>query len=121
MKKITLFIISISLIFNFFSCANDSEEDLINQIPIPQLVTYDGSIKLIIDTNCIICHSNPPVNGAPFSLIDYDVVKNNISSIINRISRQEGQVGLMPAGGPRLPQTLIDEIIQWLTDGLLEQ
>lgn len=121
MKKITLYAICFSLIITFLSCANDSEEDLTDQTPIPQLVTYIGNIKSTIDTNCISCHSSPPVNGAPNSLINYDDVKNNVDAIINRISRQQGQGGLMPAGGPRLPQNIIDEVVQWQTDGLLEQ
>ena len=86
----------------------------------PQLITYTNSVKTIIDNNCIICHAITPVNGAPFSLVGYDDVKNNVINIINRISRQEGESGLMPAGGPRLPQNLIDDVIQWQTDGLEE-
>ncbi len=121
MKKILFFISLYGLIFATTSCANDSEDDLIDQIPTPQLVTYNNNIKSIIDNNCISCHSDPPVNGAPISLVNYDAVKNNVSSIINRISKQEGESGLMPIGGPRLPQNLIDEVVQWQTDGLLEQ
>jgi len=120
MKKIILFTICAGLIITFCSCANDSQEDLIEQTPIQQLLTYNDNIKSIIDNNCISCHSNPPVNGAPNPLNDYESVKNNIGSIIVRISMQEGQGGLMPSGGPRLPQNLIDDIVQWETDGLLE-
>ena len=108
------------LLFFCFSCANDSEEDLTDQIQIPLLVTYTNSVKAIIDNNCIICHNNPPVNGAPFSLLEYNDVKTNVAGIINRISRQEGEFGLMPAGGPPLPQNLIDLVEQWESDGLLE-
>ena len=39
--------------------------------------------------------------------------------LIDRISTTD--LGfLMPFGGPRLPQNLIDTIIQWQADGLLE-
>lgn len=121
MKKRKYYLPILVLIFAASSCANDSQDDLIYQMQIPQLVTYTNSVKAIIDNNCIGCHSNPPVNGAPYSLVDYDAVKNNVGNIINRISRQDGESGLMPIGGPRLPQNLIDEVVQWQTDGLLEQ
>lgn len=117
MKKIILLLVVLGLIFASFSCANDSEDDLTDQMQGQQLVTYTNNVKTIIDNNCIGCHANPPINGAPFSLVGYDDVKNNVASIINRISRQEGEAGLMPIGGPRLPQNLIDEVIQWQTDG----
>ena len=121
MRNISLLLFFIGSIFAISSCTNDSEDDLIEQMQAPQLVTYTNSVKTIIDNNCISCHANMPVNGAPFSLIEYNDVKNNIVSIINRISRQEGESGLMPAGGSRLPQILIDDVVQWQTDGLLEQ
>lgn len=121
MKKTIVHITILGLIFAISSCANDNEADLIDHIPVLQLVTYNDNIKSIIDDNCIICHSNPPVNGAPNSFMDYNSVKNSINSIINRISKQQGEAGLMPLGGTRLPQNLIDEVIQWQTDGLLEQ
>ena len=108
------------LIFAFSSCTNDSQDDLIEQMQTPQLVTYTNSVKGTIDNNCISCHASTPVNGAPYSLVSYDDVKNNVASIINRISRQEGESGLMPAGGPRLPQNLIDDVVQWQSDGLEE-
>lgn len=121
MKKIILSAMTFGFIFVLYSCANDSEEDLIDQMPMPQLITYNDNIKAIIDNNCINCHSDPPVNGAPYSLMDYNAVKNNVASIINRISLQQGQGGLMPLGGARLPQNIIDEVVQWQTDGLFEQ
>ena len=121
MKYQLVFLILICISILFYSCANDSDEDLIEQMPIPQLVTYNDNVKSIIDNNCIFCHSDPPVNGAPISLVDYNAVKNNVDSILFRISKQEGESGLMPIGGPRLPQNLIDEVVQWQTDGLLEQ
>ena len=42
------------------------------------------------------------------------------SNLIDRISRNDGADGLMPQGGPRLSQDLINIIIQWELDALLE-
>ncbi len=103
------------------SCSYNSEDDLIDATPIPDLVTYDSDIKSIIDNNCISCHSNPPVNGAPISLTNYAEVKSAIENngLIARISSDD--LGfVMPFGGPRLPQNLIDLVIAWVEDGLLE-
>jgi len=102
------------------NCANDSEEDLIDSTPLPGLVTYVDDVKLIIDNNCINCHSDPPVNSAPISLVNYTQVKDAVQNH-NLIGRIDGSSPpLMPQGGPKLPQNLIDIINQWEADGLPE-
>lgn len=119
MKK---FLLIISICFITSSCSYVSEDDLIDVTPLPDFVTYIDDVKTIIDNNCISCHSSPPVNGAPNSLVLYGEVKNAVlnRNLINRITGN-GPGSLMPKGGPKLPQNLIDIIIQWETDGLLEQ
>ena len=116
------FILTVILSFTFLRCTNTSTDDLIDAQQLPSLVTYTEDVKTIIDNNCIFCHSNPPVNGAPISLTTYNEVKNAIqnNSLLDRISKQTGEAGAMPLGGSRLPKNQIDLMIQWLTDGLLE-
>lgn len=106
----------------FLGCTAASEEDLVNATPIPETITYNEDVKSIIDNNCIICHSNPPQNGAPMPLISYENVKDAVQNrnLIGRIS-SEDPAFLMPFGGPRLPQNLIDIIIQWNEDGLIKE
>jgi len=119
MKKFLLIITVSSIIL---SCTNVSEEDLIDTTPPPNTVTYVANVKTIIDNNCISCHNDPPVNGAPISLILYENVKDAVENrdLIGRITgTSSGRQ--MPLGGPMLPQNLIDIIIQWEADGLLEQ
>ena len=117
MKKI-LYIISICALL--MSCTNASEDDLIDSTPPPDLVTYEGDVKSIIDNNCISCHSDPPENGATISLVTFEQVEHAVENhnLIGRITGSSGP--LMPQGGPKLPQNLIDIIIQWEADGLLE-
>lgn len=107
-----------------FSCATDSIEDLVEpSVSEPENpVNYTENIQSILSNNCTFCHSDPPVNGAPISLMTYNQVVNAVvnSNLIDRISRQTGEAGAMPFGGPRLPQNLIDLVIQWEADGLLE-
>lgn len=107
---------SIALIM--ISCENDSINDLIDNSAIP-IVSYTTDVKPIITNNCLSCHGNPPVNGAPISLTTYDQVRDAIVShgLLDRISRDFGETGLMPNGGPRLPQHTIDIITQWQSDG----
>lgn len=104
------------------ACTNDSPDDLLGE-EITGTVTYVVNVKPIITNNCLSCHTAPPVNGAPMQLTTYEDVKNAVLNrgLINRISRQNGENGLMPLGGPRMPQHNIDVLNQWVTDGLLEQ
>ena len=101
-------------------CTADSEGDLID----PQqdaTVTYQGDIKAIIGTNCLGCHSSPPVNGAPFPLTTYGQVGEVAESglLLTAISRQTGELRAMPPPG-RLPQATIDKVEKWIEQGLLE-
>ena len=109
------------IITAFYSCSYVNEDDLTEVIIVDGLVTYTANIKTIIDNNCISCHSSPPVNGAPMALVTYTDVIAAIENrdVIERISSND--LGfVMPSGGPRLPQNLIDLIIQWQQEGLLE-
>lgn len=122
MKNI-LYTLGISVLL-FTNCTNTSEDDLIEPIIIAtgETVNYTESIQSIMENNCTFCHSEPPVNGAPMSLITYSDVVFAVDNLnlIDRISRESGEAGAMPFGGPKLPQNLIDLVIQWQDDGLLE-
>jgi hypothetical protein len=56
------------------------------------------------------------------SLLLYENVKDAVENrnLIGRIMGT-GLGPLMPFGGPKLPQNLIDIIIKWEADGLLEE
>ena len=104
------------------SCSDSTYDDIqTSEDSNSDLITYQD-VKPIIDNNCLNCHSNPTQNGAPMSLVTYEEVKNSVlnSNLIDRISRNDGADGLMPQGGPRLSQDLIDIVIQWELDALLE-
>ncbi len=120
MKKILPLLLFIVLLSQ--GCSNDSEGDLVeekkdnNQ---SDLVTYNANIKSIMGGNCTACHSNPPVNGAPFALSTYTQVKSRASDLLGAISKETGESGAMPPAG-KLPQNTIDLIKKWIDDGLLE-
>lgn len=127
MKK-HYFYITVGLFsFNFltlslFSCTSASEDDLIEEVPVTEFVTYEEHIKPIVANNCLFCHSNPPVNGAPMQLETYGAVKGAIENLnlIGRISSDDPSFR-MPLGGQPLPQQSIDLFIQWQADGFQEE
>jgi len=104
-------------------CTTNTLDDLepVGNEEVPDLVTYQ-EVRGTFDNICAVCHANPPQNGAPMPLVTYENVKEAILNrgLLDRISRNEGASGLMPLGGPRLPQSVIDLIFQWNEDGLLE-
>lgn len=122
MKKSPIYALALFLLIGMSACSNDSEDDLIDQMQNPDPITYTDDVKAIIDNNCNNCHSDPPTNGAPIALVNYTQVRNSAEngSLISRIQSQAGAAGAMPLGGPRLPQALIDVVIQWQTDGFVE-
>ena len=122
MRKIKLMLLSL-LTLGVYSCSNVSESDLIDSANDPMdpnaLVTYDDTIVPIIQSACLGCHTDPPVNGAPIPLINFNQVDQRAGMILNRMSLQSGAPGAMPPSG-RLPQATIDLVDQWITDGKLE-
>jgi len=122
MRTSKLSLLSLLILFNY-GCSYDSESDLIedsNDLIDPNTeLNYTDDIAPIIQSACVGCHANPPVNGAPFALVNFSQVDLRAGGILNRISRQSGSPGAMPPSG-RLPQATIDLIDKWITDGKLE-
>ena len=120
--KLLFILFIITTILSISSCSQNTYDDIEEETDsIPEIVTYQ-EVKPIIDGVCLACHSNPPQNGAPMSLVSYENVKEAVQNreLINLISKNEGDNNLMPLGGPRLPQSSIDLIVEWNNDGLLE-
>ncbi|MDO7170639.1 hypothetical protein [Mariniflexile sp. AS56] len=123
MKKILLTSIMFTTIL--FGCSSSSNDDLTEASPNPDpdpapttKVTYNGSVKAIITSNCNNCHGSPVRNGAPMSLTTYAQVKASVEtgSLIARINSTSNpmpQSGLMSQNN----RTLIQ---QWKDDGFLE-
>lgn len=113
------------ILFSFLivSCTTSTYDDIeVIQVENQGEVVTFQDVAFVFENVCTACHSNPPQNGAPMSLTNYTEVKNAMENrgLIDRITRNEGEQGLMPLGGPRLPQQQINLIMQWNLDGLLE-
>ncbi len=120
MKSINLLILIFSLIL-LFRCSSDNQSDLIEEQDPGTSITYSSTIQSIINNNCVGCHSNPPQNGAPFPLTDFDQVftRANNGQLLRSISRQTGEPRAMPPSG-RLPQATIDLVELWIEEGIKE-
>jgi len=126
-KLIVFFLFSLFVL----SCTNDSEADLIgldqeqgsddddDDDVEASGVTYENTVRAIIGGSCIGCHDNPPRNGAPFALVNFQQVSQRANSILSAMSRQNGAAGAMPPAG-RLPQNTIDQIQEWIDNGAPE-
>ncbi len=102
-----------------FSCSSSSNDDLNPQVMIPvpiEKITYDNHIKTIIDDNCLQCHGNPTLRGAPNSFVSYNQVRSSINNILNRLNSSSNP---MPPSG-QINITLRASVQQWKDDGLLE-
>lgn len=102
------------------SCDSNTYEDIQEDVVIVGKVSYTAQVKSIIDGNCISCHSAS--GSASFRpMTNYAEVKSAFeeTNLVSRIQRQNGESGQMPQTG-RMPQDKIDIVIQWGTDGLLE-
>jgi hypothetical protein len=111
MKK-CIYIISSAILL--IACESRTYEEISDNTPIAENVTYNKDVKAIIDANCVSCHS-PGVQA----LTNYTEVKNNIDIIIDRISRSNGDPLKMPQGGSLSP-TQVNIITKWKADGLSE-
>lgn len=119
MKK-HLFLLSTMALLSI-SCEKDSPTDITttptNNTNTTAKTTYNGHIKPIIDNNCVVCHGTTGAS-AGLSLTNYSQVKNAIQTrgLLNRINSSTKP---MPQSG-KMPQSNIDVITKWNTDGLLE-
>lgn len=117
MKKIfTALLLSVFLI----SCTNSSPDDLVDDTSLPATVTYDVNIQPIMNSQCVNCHNSNFASGN-LNLENYTLVRASTENgnLIDRITRNVGDPLIMPQNG-QLPQTSINLIIQWETDGFLE-
>ena len=77
--------------------------------------TYSDCVKPIIATNCLDCHSNGSPSG---ELLTYEELKWFFDrDLIERIQKNENDVGFMPDGGEKLNELDIQILIKWKENG----
>lgn len=99
-------------------CSSNSPDDL---IPITDdtigLVTYENTVKGILDTACIECHGGT-MPTAGIRLDTYEGARD-VADSGRMIFRMTSSNAPMPPSG-NLPDPIIASIMEWIEDGLLE-
>lgn len=90
---------------------NQEEEDQSN------LVTYENRAMLILDNACVECH-NSVTPTAGIRLDNFSFARD-VAESGRMIARMTDQNNPMPPSG-NLPDSIIEDIMQWIDDGLLE-
>jgi hypothetical protein len=118
MKRIYFTTLTISLIAaSIMSTSSCTKE----KTPSPALVcndtiSFSTDVLPIITDNCMGCHSAGNSTGYTFS--NHANIKSNINAIIGSM-KNEG-FKLMPQGGPKLADDIIQKIECWKNQGTLD-
>lgn len=104
----------------FYACTSTSPDDLTQELTTGATVKYTTNVRPIIQSQCISCHNTQNASGG-LILETYAQVRASAStgSLIDRITRPANDGLVMPQNG-RMPQATINVILQWRTDGFLE-
>ena len=105
-------------VFFLTSCSLDNEEDLFaDEICLTNEVSYSGTIKPLIDNNCIACHNSSLPSGN-INLEDYNHLKPLLENgrFLESISHSPGFFP-MPKGGPKLSDCDISKVEKWIEEG----
>jgi uncharacterized membrane protein len=118
MKK--LFFLSLIIFLFASSCYYDSDEALfpkLNQTCDTTNVTFSGSIKTVLQENCLSCHSNSSAAtaGQGYKLEDESDVAAQSTIVMQAILHQNGYA--MPKGSAMLDNCSIQKFTIWIREG----
>ncbi len=128
MKSIVLTLLVTCCVTFLVSCSynkNELPEPIEETTPVPtpttnqNTITYTSHVKVMMDDNCVVCHSASGTNQQPF-LTTYTQVKTQADAgrILARAINGSGN-GPMPPSG-LMSQTTLDTLQMWLDQGALE-
>ncbi len=103
---------SISELATIDSVSEEEEEE-----EEPDVVTYDNTARNILDTACIECHNiNEATAGVMLDSFEPAAMEAANGRMLARMTDINNP---MPPSG-NLPDALIQDIMQWVEDGILE-
>lgn len=109
-----VFIILIGLFFSACYTKNVKDFSPTTTVVIPDsAITYSGSVKSIISTNCSFsngCHGSA---SSVLNLDDYNSLKSAATSVKKSINHESG-ASPMPKGGTKLSSSDISTIEKWI-------
>lgn len=117
MKKLLSIFVFIGLLLASCSSSDDGGEIIIDD-PNNNELTYVGTIRSIINSNCTSCHGNPPTNNAPMPLTTYNEVRGAVETR-NLLGRINSSTNPMPPTG-QLPSGTRQLIEDWVDLGMPE-
>lgn len=106
-----------SAIFLLMSCKQDKIVPVVEECP--ETISFAQDVQPLINTNCSTsgCHAAGFISPTLLTHADVDA---NANSILARIQKDPTDGQLMPSGGPKLADSLIQKIKCWVSQGKLD-
>ena len=126
LRKFTQLFVALVIIVLCYSCETSTlselaEEDQleldIDDEEINLLVTYDNTARNILDNACVECHNS--VQATAGIQLQNFTLASEVAASGRMIARMTDTNNPMPPSG-NLPDALIEDILNWIDDGLLE-
>lgn len=95
-----------------FSCTRDKITPIDQQCN--STISFANEVLPIMEANCAGCHQPGNVSGG-YDLSTYNAISENANAIIGSMKANGYQ--LMPIGGPALPDSTIQKIACWISQG----
>ncbi|WP_299763712.1 c-type cytochrome domain-containing protein [uncultured Dokdonia sp.] len=109
--------ILILCMFGFTSCERSSLSELTPELEEVNVVTYENTARAILDNACVECHNvNEQTAGVRLDAYDFAFIEADNGRMLARMTDPTNP---MPPSG-NLPDNLIQGIIDWVDDGILE-
>lgn len=119
MKPLTL-LLAFILLITISGCYYDIEQELYPNAGAcdTSLVTYSGTVSVIMQQSCLSCHSIASAQGNVI-LATYNDVKNYAQSgVLAGVINHSGGFSPMPKGGNKLRACDIRKIELWIANGM---
>ena len=114
-NQIVTILILVGGAISFFSCSKDKVTNTMIDPNCFDTVSFNATVLPIIQQNCISCHNVGNSTGYTFS--NHTNISNQSSALLG--SMQGQGFSLMPQGGPMLPDSTIQFIKCWVSQGKL--
>lgn len=108
------------LMLGFVSCETSTLSELAEvegDENAPEVVTYDNTARAILDNACVECHNiNNQTAGVRLDAFEFAFIEADSGIMLSRMTNTTNP---MPPSG-NLPDNLIEDISEWIDDGILE-
>jgi mono/diheme cytochrome c family protein len=112
MRKISIMFLLSAGVFFFQYCSSSKKAASAK----PETVTYQNHIAPVIQASCAPCHIEGKGKKKP--LDNYTAASGSVDEIIERIRKNPGEKGFMPAMHAKLSDSTINLFEQWKKNGL---